>query len=321
MTPMPTPRSPENAWVTGVRCTSRTITATTAAAAAAISAGARLWPDAMNTTTNSRPGATDSTTPRTPPTASAAENCSAVSARIPRRPPSSGGTTSSRASSGRSGSLTGTRPQLVARVEHGAPAVDQAHEALDLQAPARGDAGDLAPAQPDQVQRAAAVVELGLERGHAVSRAQRDRPDDARDARTRAVRQLVDGRAPDGPVRVGALLVGLDLGLGRDGLLQPFLEAHRVSVISGPRVRGSKSGAAGCSWSASAASRFGVPGPGSRSVSRSRGGRASVPRTTTMPAKTCSRAIAAAGSTAARPVPTPRTNHRGPSAPMNRAGR
>src|SRR4051794_37683371 len=109
--------------------------------------------------------------PRTPPTTASAENSSPVRARIPRKPPSSGGTRASTVSSASSigaspwcSSLTGTRPQLVSRVEHGPPTVDQAHEPFDLEPPSWRDTRDLAATEPHQVERPAPVVQLGLQR-------------------------------------------------------------------------------------------------------------------------------------------------------------
>ena len=140
---MPTPSRPENACVTGVRCTSRTITATTAAAAAATSAGVQLLAgrevhdheqqagrDGLDDAAHAADGVGGRELlgrERAHPAQAALLGRDDVVDRVE--------------GPGRriawSGSLTGTRPQLVARVEHGAPAVDQAHQALDLQPAAR----------------------------------------------------------------------------------------------------------------------------------------------------------------------------------------
>jgi hypothetical protein len=90
-------------------------------------------------------------------------------------------------------------------------------------------------------------------------------------------------------------------------------------VISGPGVSGSHDGAAGAAGAG--AGRTPSAWSGSVRASRSRGGRALSSRTTTVRRNRSSRVVAASVSTAARPVTTPRRNQRGPSTPMNRAGR
>ncbi len=111
---MPTPSTPESAWVTGVRWNSRTTTATTATTSEAISDAVRALV-ATYTTTKTRPGAVDSPSPRTPPIASANEKSSPIAARSPRAAadPSTGlGSPSGNAPSAPA-SLTGPRRQLV----------------------------------------------------------------------------------------------------------------------------------------------------------------------------------------------------------------
>src|SRR5689334_5307384 len=77
------------------------------------------------------------------------------------------------------GALTGSamsnrRTELVARVEHHPVAVDDPDPAGSGQLRARVDAGDLAPAQPDQLHRAGSVVQLALQGRYAAARAERD---------------------------------------------------------------------------------------------------------------------------------------------------
>src|SRR5450830_292391 len=246
-TPIGTPSTPENAWVAAVRCTSRTTTAARASPADAISDGVSRCV-ATKTTTNTRPGSADSTSPRAPPIASVKENSSPAIIRTPRAPASGAtgptGSTGSGCVSSTS-SLTGSGSQLVARVEDGRAARDVADEPVHAQAPPGIDAGDRTTTEPDQVEGAAAVVELGLERGHPLAWAQRDGPQHAGDAHSMPVAHLVHRDAAHRLLRLGALFRSLDLGLGLDRPVQDLAQAHRISVISGPRVMGSNDGVDG----------------------------------------------------------------------------
>src|SRR5450830_2034116 len=97
------PTIPDRLWVGCPRCANRSATAPRATATDEISAPASEL-DARKTMTKTRPGTTDSASPRLPPIASSTEKFSPSTALIPRL----GGVPS----------LTGTRHQLVARVEH-----------------------------------------------------------------------------------------------------------------------------------------------------------------------------------------------------------
>src|SRR3954466_15690135 len=72
--------------------------------------------------------------------------------------------------------MSSRRTELVARVEHHPVAVDDPDPAGSGQLRARVDAGDLAPAQPDQLHRAGSVVQLALQGRYAAARAERDGP-------------------------------------------------------------------------------------------------------------------------------------------------
>src|SRR5450759_1876456 len=151
------PTIPDRLWVGCPRCANRSATAPRATATDEISAPASEL-DARKTITKTRPGTTDSASPRTPPTASWSENSSPSTAPIPRPVV------------GADRSLTGTRLQLVARVEHRGPAVEDADQPADPHPSARLDPGDLAPTEPDQVECSRAVVQSRLQGEQAIAR-------------------------------------------------------------------------------------------------------------------------------------------------------
>src|SRR5882757_4254145 len=75
--------------------------------------------------------------------------------------------------------MGGRGTKLVPRIEHHPVAVDHTDPAGCDQLRSRVDPGDLAPAEPDQLDRAGAVVQLALEGRYAAARAERDRPQSA----------------------------------------------------------------------------------------------------------------------------------------------
>src|SRR5690606_11853124 len=105
------------------------------------------------------------------------------------------------------------RNQLVPRVVHDAPTLAGRHQPAGPQPPARLDAVDLAPTEPDQRHDVGAVEQLGLERGRAGPRLERHGADGAGD----------HGAAP-----VGALPDG-----GRAELLGTFLELLGLQRLLG----------------------------------------------------------------------------------------
>src|SRR3954471_6895152 len=318
--PSAMPRTPETACVRGSRATIRQSARTTDGTSAASTDRGTSWVNAQ-TIENTVIGRIDSASPRGPPMTACTENCSAMACLKPAG--SSRGAGRVLWSSGMR-----LRHQLVSGVEDGAMAVVLTDHAMDAQ-PATGfDAGDVPPAEPDDVEAAGAVVELGLQRRDPGPGPQGHRPQGAADRGGAAQGQGGDRRAA-GPDRQHLLLLGVHLVLRRDEPRQrlapapslgPLLDAHassvrrrhRISVISGPRGKGSSGGRpSGSGDGAGAAS-------GSRSGSSSRGAIASVPRTTTTSRTTDSSSAAAAGSCAAGPWNTARRNQRGPSTPAKR---
>src|SRR5690349_12475529 len=76
-------------------------------------------------------------------------------------------------------SLTGSGPELVARVVDGRPVTHLADQPRHARTPTGFDPRDAAASQPHEVDRGRPVVQLGLERGDTVARAQDDRADDS----------------------------------------------------------------------------------------------------------------------------------------------
>src|SRR5450756_557461 len=112
---------------------------------------------------------TDSASPRLPPIASSSEKSSPRMALIPRL--------------GGGASLTGTRLELVARVEHRRAPVRHADEPADPEPATRFDPGDLPTSEPDEVERSRSVEQGGFERQHTLSGPQGDAVQHARDHR------------------------------------------------------------------------------------------------------------------------------------------
>src|SRR3954449_5152780 len=126
-----------------------------------------------------------------------------------------------------------SREQLVAGVVEDAGALVGADPSLDLDRAAGLDAGDPAPAEPDDGDDACAVVELGLEDRHAGPRAQGDGPQRAPELDPLAVRSIGD-RGGAGLARPRVLLAEMvavlvaGVGPAADVAAQLAL-AHRVA--------------------------------------------------------------------------------------------
>src|SRR5690606_6453145 len=130
----------------------------------------------------------------------------------------------------RARSLAG--PQLVARVEHDAFSVELDDEALGTKVPSRLDPGDEPSAEEDEGEGSRSVVELSLERLHAVARAPRDRAEHAGDPRAGARLDGGDGGASRLD-RLGALRGVVELRARGERAIDDRAQAHRISVISG----------------------------------------------------------------------------------------
>src|SRR3954469_24079009 len=220
--PSAMPSSPDTACVSGSRATSRQTVKTTDGTRAASTLRGTSWVKAQ-TTEKTDIGRIDSANPRLPPITACSVNCSATaSARPPRR--------------GAAGSAMRAGYQLVARVEHRALPLGLGHHAVDAQPPSGLDAGDVPPAQPDHVEAAAAVVQLGLERGDAGTRAQGHRAERAADGRLPARREHGD-RAPARLRGQLELLLGVHLALGCHEARQRLAPARLGIGAHGTRVR------------------------------------------------------------------------------------
>src|SRR3954451_3274048 len=201
--PSAMPSTPDTACVNGSRATSRHPASSTDGTSAASTDRGTSWVNA-HTTENTVMGRIDSASPRGPPIVACSENCSAMACRSPPGSCSRG--------AGRSGVSSGMRlrHQFVSGVEDGALAVVLGDHALDAQ-PAPGlDAGDVPAPEPDDVEAAGAVVQLGLQGGDAGAGAQRHRPEGAADGRGPAQRQGGDRRAAR-PGREHLLVLGVPL--------------------------------------------------------------------------------------------------------------
>src|SRR5919199_6317153 len=172
------PRTPETAWVSGSRATSRHTANTTVGTRAARTDRGTSELKAQ-TTEKTVIGRMDSTSPRGPPIAACRENCSATACRKPIGA-WLGSASGASAPCARCSGMR-LRHQLVARVEARALALGLGHHPADPQPPARLDARDVPPAEPDDVEAAGAVVELGLEGGHPGAGSQRHRTQGAAD--------------------------------------------------------------------------------------------------------------------------------------------
>src|SRR5674476_756089 len=112
---------------------------------------------------------TDSASPRLPPIASSSEKSSPRMALMPRL--------------GGVASLTGTRLELVTRVEHRRAPVRHADEPADPEPATRFDPDDLPTSEPHEVERSRSVEQGGFERQHTLSGPQGDAVQHARDHR------------------------------------------------------------------------------------------------------------------------------------------
>src|SRR5215212_10140227 len=145
--PRAMPRTPDRACVSGSRAAIRQIVRTTDGTSAASTDRGTSCVNAQ-TIENTVIGRIDSASPRGPPMAACSENCSAMACLSPAGRSSRG--------AGAVGASSGMRLryQLVSGVEDGALAVVLGDHAVDAKPATRLDAGDVPPAEPDDVEAA-----------------------------------------------------------------------------------------------------------------------------------------------------------------------